>query len=358
MIDVIAKRIGEFQIKHTKKMFIVFLVLTLLILPGIIFLPGNVEPSLEKVMPSFIEELSVINHMRTQFGSDITYIILRANAPLFDVRSKASLEYINTLQQAFNKRELLVSSESISNYYSSDTFPPSAVQNSDLIGPNFDFTIIKVVTDTGSDAQKIKLLLDGLNTDIDNLESVNPGFSFLITGFNVIDRLIFNVIMSDFLVITFVSMSLIAVIQFLFFRDFKKVALSMSVMFFAVIWTMGVVGYLGLTITVVSMVSIAMLMGLGIDFSVHFMHSFYDNLSANSLSKSIVLTQKELFRAVLGAASTTIAGFLALLFGVLPAMKVLAIILSIGIFFTLLGAIGFLPLLLIFSSSKVIKNVK
>jgi len=38
----------------------------------------------------------------------------------------------------------------------------------------------------------------------------------------------------------------------------------------------------------------------------------------------------ELLRAMIAASLTTMAGFLALLFGVLPAMKVLGIILSIG----------------------------
>jgi len=53
----------------------------------------------------------------------------------------------------------------------------------------------------------------------------------------------------------------------------------------------------------------------------------------------------ELLRAMVGASLTTIAGFLALLFGVLPAMKNLGIILALGILTTLVSAIFMLPVL-------------
>ena len=49
---------------------------------------------------------------------------------------------------------------------------------------------------------------------------------------------------------------------------------------------------------------------------------------------------------MIGASLTTMAGFLALLFGVLPAMKTLGIILAIGIFTTLIGAIFLLPVII------------
>ena len=66
----------------------------------------------------------------------------------------------------------------------------------------------------------------------------------------------------------------------------------------------------------------------------------------------------ELLRAMLGASLTTSAGFLALLFGVLPAMKNLGIILALGIIFTLIGAVFLLPVVIYLSDNKkdTIKN--
>ena len=67
---------------------------------------------------------------------------------------------------------------------------------------------------------------------------------------------------------------------------------------------------------------------------------------------------RELLRAMLGASLTTMAGFLALLFGVLPAMKTLGIILAIGIFTTLIGAIFLLPVVIYLYDRKFVEEIK
>ena len=111
---------------------------------------------------------------------------------------------------------------------------------------------------------------------------------------------------------------------------------------------MGIIGYLQLTITVVSMVAAAMIIGLGIDFAIHVSFTYYNNIEKHSKKQALIETLQELLRAMLGASLTTIAGFLALLFGILPAMKILGIILAIGIGITLISAIILLPALLSF----------
>ena len=54
---------------------------------------------------------------------------------------------------------------------------------------------------------------------------------------------------------------------------------------------------------------------------------------------------RELLRAMIGASLTTMAGFLALLFGVLPAMKTLGVVLALGIMNTMLAAVFLLPVI-------------
>lgn len=156
--------------------------------------------------------------------------------------------------------------------------------------------------------------------------------------------------MSDFAFITMVSMALVMIVVFVTFRSIVKGFLPMIVVMTALLWTMGIVGYLGLTITVVSMVSAAMIMGLGIDFGIHVVHSFFHLKEKygdrkGTRERALKETMQELLRAMVGASFTTISGFLALLFGVLPAMKTLGIILALGIFTTLIGAVFLLPVI-------------
>ena len=62
----------------------------------------------------------------------------------------------------------------------------------------------------------------------------------------------------------------------LFLASFGKGMLPMIVVMNALVMTMGIVGYLGFTITVVSMVAAAMIMGLGIDFGIHQVYSYFE----------------------------------------------------------------------------------
>ncbi len=362
MLEDIAEKIVRQQIRYPKLFMLVFLIISLLMIPGILRLIGNVEPSLEKVLPQDVEEVKAMNDMRTQFGADMMYLIVFADGPLFDVRHPEMVRYIDLLSQKLRQRENIIEVNSIADivlFKNNGVIPDSLIDtkelldgSSGLMNDDFSFTVIMIRTDTGASAQTIKTVVNSINDDINSLEELNPGARIELTGFNAIDKATFEIIMSDFAVITAVSMVLIMIVVLLTFRSFAKGMLPMVVVMVALLWTMGVVGYLGLTITVVSMVSAAMILGLGIDFGIHIVHSYFENRKEFEPKKAMIETQRELLRATVAASLTTISGFLALLFGVLPAMKNLGVILALGILFTLTGAVMLLPVLIYLYDNK------
>ncbi len=366
-IESIATKISDFQTKYPKKVLWIFIFLNLLFIPGIFNLVSNVEPSLEKVLPLDIEEIQTMNLMRSQFGADMFYLIIKTNS-IDDVRSQDYIFYVNKLSQKIETNSIVIGTQGIDDLilnYNNNIIPKDNQQikdildlsmySSEFISPRYDFTLLKVQTITGSSAELIAQTIDSIEEDILYLEEENPGVEVIITGPGAIDRATFNIILSDFLVITFVSMGAIMLIVLFTFKSLSKGMLPMVIVMNALIWTMGIVGYLSLTLTVVSMVSAAMIMGLGIDFGIHQVHSYFENRKKHSSKISTKKTLEELLRAMLGASFTTMAGFLALLFGVLPAMKTLGIILAIGIFTTLIGAIFLLPTILYLYGKKVKK---
>lgn len=356
MIDKIAKIVLKLHFKIPKIMILLFLIISILMIPGITSLVDNVEPSLERVLPQDVEEVNQLNYLRGEYGSDMLYILVHTKDSVSSVKDPQYLDYISIISQKIETREHIVDVKSISDYvennghisdskYSIDKTFNENPQHKQFVSDNYDFSIIQVQTTMGSSSELINEVINSIEEDIDNSQQYNPGTYSQITGFGAIDKATFSVIMSDFLIITFVSMALIGVIVFFAFKSFIRGMLPMIIVMNALVWTMGIVGYLNLTITVVSMVSAAMIMGLGIDFGIHQVHSYFrlreEEKKSSKQSLSEVIT--ELLRAMIGASFTTIAGFLALLFGQLPAMKVLGIILSIGIFTTLIGAVFLLP---------------
>jgi len=117
----------------------------------------------------------------------------------------------------------------------------------------------------------------------------------------------------------------------------------MVVVMVAMMWTAGLIGYLGIVLSSTNIVAAAMIMGLGIDFGIHILHRFYELKKKMSREEALMHTLRGNIRATLAASLTTSAGFLALLFGSLPAMKNFGIILSIGIISAMIATIVALP---------------
>lgn len=351
MIDELAKKIASMQIRFSYALIGIFLLITALLAPGILLLVDNVEPSLEKVLPSTIGEVETMNQMRSTFGADMMYIVFEIDTQVYDVRDVSVVQYLDLVKQKLLTLDYILDVQAASDLAKQDgvlSKNPYYIRSvladdTHFTSEDYSLTVMHVLTDTGASSSTIAKVISDVEDDLASLEQYNPGLSFTITGYNAIDRATFLVIMSDFVSITGVSMLLIGIVVLLTFRSFIRGFLPMIVVMNALVWTMGITGYLGLTITVVSMVSAAMIMGLGIDFGIHIVHSFYEKRQTYSPKKALQQTVQELFRAMLGASLTTMAGFLALLFGVLPAMKTLAIILAIGIFTTLIGATLLLP---------------
>jgi predicted RND superfamily exporter protein len=356
-LEKISQFIVNLQIKYPKKFIWFFVILNLLLIPGIFNLVGNVEPSLEKVLPQNIDEIKTLNYMRSEFSSDVLYLVVYTENPLFDVRDSSYLRYLDLVSSKLELHENIVSVSGIDDFVDYNlnendldlAFVESLEFVSNFINFDYSFSVLMVRTNTGSNSDLIDEVIGAVEYEVNLLEEFNPGTRVEITGFSAIDKKTFSVIMSDFLVITFISMAAIMVIVYFAFGSFGRGMLPMIVVMNALLMTMGIVGYLGFTITVVSMVAAAMIMGLGIDFGIHQVYSYFEERKKKSKKDSIRIVIKELLRAMLGASLTTMAGFLALLFGVLPAMKTLGMILAIGIFTTLLGAIFLLPVIIYLS---------
>ncbi len=331
MIQRIAKRIGEQQEKNPKQFILAFIILILITIPGIPFLIGNVEASLEQVLPEHVESVETMNHARTHYSADMVHIVLYAQGAITDIRQAQDFAY--EIQQRLEGKPKITHVEA--------TLDTTRTNDAKTIG------VIDIQANTGTDTANIQEVLHTIQEAITYAEHTNPGVHTQITGFAAIDQATFSTIMSDFLRITAIAMTLILTILYALFRTIRNTLVPMAVVMVALIATMGITGYLGITITVVTMVAAAMILGLGIDFGIHTIHSYSEYRKKKTPPEAMKYTVEELFRAQLAASLTTSAGFLALGLGVLPAMANLGIVLAIGILLTFLASTLLLPPLLL-----------
>ena len=113
MIEDISKAIVNLQLKRPQLFMLFFVLVTLALLPGITLLVGNVEPSLEKVLPSDISEVKLMNDMRTQFGADMMYLLVYTQSPVNDVRYPDFVSYLDMLTTRLRTRENIVEATSL-----------------------------------------------------------------------------------------------------------------------------------------------------------------------------------------------------------------------------------------------------
>jgi len=367
MLEETAKKIVKLQVKYPKIVLLIIAFITILLIPGI--LKVKIEPSLEKVLPDDLPVIKTMNDMRNQFGADMVYIVLEPDYAV-DVREPKILKYIDALQEKLIKNENILEVLSIASivkekdgFISDSKRKIESILNEDprtfkLTNKDYSLTFLQLRTDTGANANLIKKLKFDIKDDIASLEELNPGLKAHVTGFNLIDKATFDIMISDFAFETPLAFVFIGIVVFIVFRSLLKGFIPMVVVMISMLWTTGMIGYFGIVLSSTNIVAAAMIMGLGIDFGIHILYRFYELKAKNSRENALVYTLRESIRALLAAALTTIAAFLSLLSTPLPAIKNFGIILSIGIASALVAVVVALPAVIFLYDTHIDKNIK
>lgn len=337
-----ASQLVEYQIENPYRVLVLLGFLTVLVVPGALNL--EVKPSTEAILPEDDPTVESMDNLRAKFGGDTTYIVFERDQ---DVRENEFLEKVDRASKN------IMLSENVLNYQSPATLlkqeygripeDKEKLENfsyGGLVSDDYRTALVSISADTQADSEEIR----GLYNDVhSSLES--EGLSdYYLTGYNMIDLATFQVIISDFMVITGVSFAAVLLVLFGVFRDVKRMMYPIVPVMFGLIWMLGLGGYLGADLTIISMVSAAMIMGLGIDFGIHVTKKYFNTKrGAEGLSE----TMTELSRGLLGGSTTTGVGFLALLAANLSGMHSLGIFLFTGIISAYIGAVFLLPVLII-----------
>ena len=353
IIEDLASRLVEYQIDHPKKVLIILAVFTAFVIPGALNL--EVKPSTEAILPEDDPTVESLDTLRAKFSGDTTYIVFESNQ---DIRNTELLKEMQRIESRIKLAENVHSTESpasmLTQKYGQIPEDKDRLEEFDywsMVSENYRTGIIAVRTDTQANSGEIQKLYDDIHTTVQSETTQD----YYLTGYNMIDLATFQVIISDFMMITGVSFAAVLLVLFGVFRDLKRMMYPIVPVLFGLIWMLGLGGYLGANLTIISMVSAAMIMGLGIDFGIHVTKKYFNTQrGGEGLSETMV----ELSRGLLGGSTTTGVGFLALLAANLTGMHALGIFLFTGIISAYIGAVFLLPTLIIMIDGKQTNFVK
>lgn len=143
---------------------------------------------------------------------------------------------------------------------------------------------------------------------------------------------------SAFILMSTLSLLAVAAIVWLDFRSIAATATCVVSLLVALAWTLGIMSLLGITLNLANFFGIPMLMGFGIDSSVHLMHRARETGNPRALGWTT--------RAVIVSAATTAIGFGTLLFASHQGLRSLGWLILLGTAATIVSSVILLPALL------------
>ncbi|MDF0589753.1 RND family transporter [Candidatus Methanocrinis natronophilus] len=137
-----------------------------------------------------------------------------------------------------------------------------------------------------------------------------------------------------------ISGLLMIVALILVFRHVSLPLLPLPVVFLGIIWTFGMMGFLQVPLTMVSMAAFPILIGIGIDYAIQFQNRIEEEFQrGGSISKAAIETVARIAPAVLIALIITGAGFFSLFSSSVPMVRDFGLLCLIGIIMCYLSSL-------------------
>ncbi len=135
----------------------------------------------------------------------------------------------------------------------------------------------------------------------------------------------------------------IVVILFISFRRLSYVILPMVALLVSMIWLFGTMGLLGLPFNIIAVALIPLILGLGVDYSVHLFHNYRTELEkGRSPAEAIKYSVLEIGTAMSLAWLTTVIAFMSFLSATIPPIQHFGVLLALGVTYTFLTSVTLL----------------
>lgn len=133
---------------------------------------------------------------------------------------------------------------------------------------------------------------------------------------------------------------IIIIVLFLSFRRISYVILSMLALLIATIWLFGSMALLQIDFSVIAIALVPLVMGLGVDYSVHLFHNYRSERErGRTPAMAIRRSVREIGNAMFLAMITTVIAFLSFLSATVPPIRDFGILLALGVTYTFITAI-------------------
>ncbi len=320
-------KLTKFHRRYYRIVIFIFLLFTIFMINS----AKNIEiqANMEKMVPQDLEVLKVNNLIRDKFGGSdfliITIEVENCENCVKDIRSKEVLAYILKLSRKIAEEPEVGGIENI-------------FTNPNLIDSSSSRTYIRIQTNVGADEKRIKDLIERIEEDIKSVPKPS-GLKVDMTGTIMIRKELLDLLIEDGKRVIIVAYVLIILALILTLHSVREGILPLISVTLAIIWTAGTMNLIGIPVSIMAVGIAPMLLGLGIDYSIHVVHRIRENFDEGLPMVS---------RAIIATSITTMLGFASLTFAEMPGLRDFGALGVIGIFYSMIAAVFLLPSLYLF----------
>ena len=207
---------------------------------------------------------------------------------------------------------------------------------------SYNFTVVIIQLSDDSNFEEILSKTEKAVKTYGNRDS-----NMTITGTVAMQKAIQKQSMRNLVLIFPIALVLVSIVLFFFHRTIKGIIIAFLPPAFAIALTFGVLGIVQPELTIISVAIVALLIGLGVDYSIHLMNRY---LEENDIEDKVERVEKILRftgKAVLLSTITTMIGFSSLMISSMMPMITFGFGCAIGILFCFISAMIIVPCLVI-----------
>ena len=371
-----AEKIFRWMAKMQIKYSALIVVITLLITGFQIYGASRIhlETDFSKFRPP-TEPAVMLNDRITNIfsGKDTIFLHIRldpestSSNAVKDIRDPRVIEMLIHLGDEISKEPSVDSVYSVGNGFKLNKLPKTLEESiekfdkdkrsSGFFNRDYTATIANINANLGKGSEKIKPFLEEIEKDIASTPTP-PGIKITVTGGPPIRTLVADILIRDAIKTILISSLLIFIVLIVIQKSLLKGILVFNPLAFALIWTIGTMGWLNIPLSLVTAGLGAMILGLGVEYSIFLVSKYESEHKAGKTQEDSIFTAlQEVGSAIVGSSTTTIIGFLALLLSSMPMMHDLGTTLALGIFFCVISSLVINPAFIIFEEKYLSKII-
>jgi predicted RND superfamily exporter protein len=354
-------KLASFQCRHYKKIIVASLILTVFLGYGVtdLHFQGNIEKEMPQDLPVFALQDKIASKFRGEEFIIIAVCLDKETGAKDiprDIRDPKIIASVVELHERLEAGSSIEKVQSVAPLFQQDV--PDDLEGvkkrlSSAPGAesffNDDFSIMLVYASTagGLSEEKVKEARDILQNDIDAITKP-AGVEYKVTGAAPIIFEIVRLMREDMVFTTLVAAVIIFGLLALLERSLTKGFLVFLPLIFAIIWTFGTMGFLGIAISISTVMIGAVIIGLGVEYGIFMLSRYYEERERHASPEALKIAVSNIGASTFGSAATTTVAFFALTLSEMPVIQHLGQALALGIIFCWVAAAVVNPCFIVF----------